>query len=107
MGEQRLHLARSLALLLVVGTATPAVWPQPGAGQGKGKGQHGSAEGKRNSAPRETPGAKREQRETRQMMGVPSGWLERVQEMPPREQERFLSNNERFKSLAPERQAQI
>ncbi len=30
------HLARSLALLLVVGTATPAVWPQPGAGQGKG-----------------------------------------------------------------------
>jgi hypothetical protein len=107
MGDRRLHVARSLALLLVVGAATPAVWPQPGAGQGKGKGQHASAEGKRNPAPRENRGAKREQRETHRMMALPSGWMERVQEMSPPEQERFLSNNERFKSLPPERQAQI
>jgi Protein of unknown function (DUF3106) len=107
MGNRRLHVARSLALLLVVGVATPAVWPQPGAGQAKGKSQHASAEGKRNPAPRENRGAKREQRETHRMMALPSGWMERVQEMSPPEQERFLSNNERFKSLPPERQAQI
>jgi len=33
--------------------------------------------------------------------------MDRVQEMPPEEQERFLNNNERFRSLPPERQAQI
>ncbi|HJY85729.1 MAG TPA: DUF3106 domain-containing protein [Candidatus Acidoferrales bacterium] len=107
MRDRRFHLARSLALLLIVGAATPALWAQRGAGQGKEKGQHRPAQPKRNPAPRETGGAKKEQHERRPAMGLPPGWMERVQEMSPGEQGRFLSNNERFRSLPPERQAQI
>jgi Protein of unknown function (DUF3106) len=38
---------------------------------------------------------------------VPPRWLERLRDMPPAEQERFLQNNMRFQSLPPERQAEI
>jgi len=38
---------------------------------------------------------------------VPPQWIERLQQMPPAEQERFLNNNERFRSLPPERKAEI
>jgi hypothetical protein len=38
---------------------------------------------------------------------LPPQWMERLQQMPPAEQERFLNNNERFRSLPPERKAEI
>ncbi len=38
---------------------------------------------------------------------LPPQWIEQLQEMSPAEQERFLSNNERFRSLPVQRQAQI
>jgi predicted Fe-S protein YdhL (DUF1289 family) len=34
-------------------------------------------------------------------------WVERVQDMPPEEQQKFLANNERFRRLPPARQTQI
>lgn len=43
----------------------------------------------------------------RGVMGLPPKWVERLQDMPPDQQERFMRNNERFNSLPPERQAQI
>jgi hypothetical protein len=43
----------------------------------------------------------------RRMMGLPPKWVERLQDMPPQQQERFMRNNERFNSLPPEQQAQI
>ena len=39
--------------------------------------------------------------------GLPPGWMERLQEMTPAEQEKFLGNNARFRNLPSDRQAQI
>lgn len=38
---------------------------------------------------------------------LPPRWLERLQNMSPEEQQRFLQNNRRFLSLPPEQQAEI
>jgi len=38
---------------------------------------------------------------------VPPQWMERLQKLPPAEQERFMANNERFRNLPPEQKAQI
>lgn len=43
----------------------------------------------------------------RAMEGLPPKWVEKLQDMPPAQQERFLENNQRFRSLPPQRQAQI
>lgn len=43
----------------------------------------------------------------RGMEGLPPKWVEKLQDMPPAEQERFLENNERFRNLPPQRQEQI
>jgi len=43
----------------------------------------------------------------RRMLDLPPRWVERLQEMTPAEQEKFLSNNARFRNLPAERQAQI
>jgi hypothetical protein len=43
----------------------------------------------------------------RGMEGLPPKWLQKLQDMPPADQERFLRNNERFQNLPPQRQAQI
>src|ERR1700680_210734 len=59
-------------------------------------------------APRVQPAPKtRRPPAPRNMLGLPPRWVERLQGMSPAEQERFLSNNARFRSLPPERQAQI
>jgi hypothetical protein len=43
----------------------------------------------------------------RAMEGLPPKWVEKLQDMPPAEQERFLENNQRFRNLPPQRQEQI
>ncbi|HVB87651.1 MAG TPA: DUF3106 domain-containing protein [Candidatus Dormibacteraeota bacterium] len=43
----------------------------------------------------------------RVMEGLPPKWLEKLREMPPAQQQRFLQNNERFRNLPPQRQEQI
>lgn len=43
----------------------------------------------------------------RGMEGLPPRWVEKLQDMPPAEQEKFLQNNERFRNLPPQRQEQI
>ncbi|MGA9884701.1 MAG: DUF3106 domain-containing protein [Candidatus Acidiferrales bacterium] len=43
----------------------------------------------------------------RGMEGLPSKWVEKLQDMPPAQQQRFLRNNERFHNLPPKRQEQI
>jgi uncharacterized protein DUF3106 len=47
-----------------------------------------------------------EQRE-RAAVGLPPKWVENMRDMSPEERERFMQNNERFKSLPPQRQEQI
>ncbi len=65
---------------------------QKGGGQ-KGGGQKG--------------GAQKGQPTVRSMEGLPPKWIEQLRDRSPEEQQRFMENNERFKSLPPERQAQI
>jgi predicted Fe-S protein YdhL (DUF1289 family) len=60
-----------------------------------------------NPQQRPVPLAKRPNPPTRQMLDLPPIWIERLQDMPPAQQERFLANNERFRSLPPQRQDQI
>lgn len=48
-----------------------------------------------------------QQPNARGMMGLPPKSVERLREMSPEEQERFMRNNARFQSLPPERQAQV
>ena len=60
-----------------------------------------------NAQQRPVPLAQRPHPPTRQMLDLPPVWIERLQDMPPAQQERFLANNERFRSLPPQRQDQI
>ena len=60
-----------------------------------------------NAQQRPVPLAQRPNPPTRQMLDLPPVWIERLQDMPPAQQERFLANNERFRSLPPQRQDQI
>ena len=41
------------------------------------------------------------------MAGLPPKFIENLSEMSPEQQERFISNNQRFQNMNPERQAQI
>lgn len=40
-------------------------------------------------------------------MGLPPKWVEKLQKMPPEQQERFMRNNRKFQNLPPWRQEQI
>ena len=39
--------------------------------------------------------------------GMPPQWLDRLHQMSPQDQERFMNNNQRFRNLPPERQTEI
>jgi len=41
------------------------------------------------------------------MLNLPPAWADRLRNMTPEQQDRFLENNKQFQSLPPERQAQI
>ena len=43
----------------------------------------------------------------RRMLDMPPAWAERLQGMTPEQQEKFLNNNARFRTLPPPQQAQI
>jgi Protein of unknown function (DUF3106) len=43
----------------------------------------------------------------RAMEGLPPKWVERLRDMPPEQQQRFMQNNAQFQQLPPERQQQI
>jgi Protein of unknown function (DUF3106) len=43
----------------------------------------------------------------RGMAGLPPKWVERLQDLPPDQQQRFLQNNEQFQHLPAQRQEQI
>ncbi len=43
----------------------------------------------------------------RTMEGLPPKWIERLRDMPPEQQERFMENNQQFQHLPPARQEQI
>jgi Protein of unknown function (DUF3106) len=55
-------------------------------------------------APTQQPAANAERP---QLPNLPPGWIKRLQEMTPAEQQKFLKNNARFRKLPPERRAEI
>ncbi len=81
MRPWRSQLAHALSALLLAGCMAGPAMAQRGLGQ--------------------------EKKQNRGMPGVPPSRMERLREMSPGEQERFLNNNARFQALPPERQAQI
>ncbi len=95
-------------LILVACLASPMT-AQHGHGGGRGQPQpearHAGPKTERREAHSEEE--RKQQREARALMGLPPRWMERLRDMTPEAQERFLANNERFQNLPPERQAQI
>lgn len=51
--------------------------------------------------------AKKPQGNGRGLAGLPPKWVDRLRDMSPEEQERFMRNNQRFQNLPPQRQSQI
>jgi hypothetical protein len=47
------------------------------------------------------------QAQARQMLNLPAPWVQRLQNMTPEQQEKFLTNNARFQNMMPQQQAQI
>jgi predicted Fe-S protein YdhL (DUF1289 family) len=112
MRTRRFQFACALALFGLLGLAAQPGFAQRGVGQGRGKGQRPRAENRTPGGERRGPPPREEtnrnlQRGMRRALDLPPRWMQRLQEMAPGEQERFLNNNERFRSLPPERQAQI
>lgn len=104
----RFQFVRLLALALLAGCVSLPAYAQRGLGQGKNKKQQRREEARENRRAAENQkNAIKENKEERQLMGVPAPWMERLQRMTLVEQERFFNNNERFRNLPPERQAQI
>jgi Protein of unknown function (DUF3106) len=67
-----------------------------------------SAAGNKGFAGRGKEGAAaRGEGDGRGMAGLPPKWVDRLRDMSPEEQERFMRNNQRFQSLPPARQAQV
>jgi hypothetical protein len=107
-----LALAFLMALAAQPVSAQRRRWARPGphppkvvAPKGNGKPtadknkSGGAVNGKTNPA--------KPQGDGRGLAGLPPKWVERLQDMSPQEQERFMSNNARFQGLPPERQQQI
>lgn len=102
----RIQLAAALAALLLAGSLSIPAVGQRGAGQGKARMPPPRGENAYGAPVRSQAEIEQENR-ARVVLGLPPLWMERLREMSPEEQERFLNNNERFQKLPPMRQAQI
>jgi hypothetical protein len=94
--NSRLAKSLLLGLVLLLGASVAPAQGRPG--------QH-------RQPPRDNQANKdrneQQQDEGRNLVGLPPKWVGRLQELSPEEQQKFLKNNQRFKSLPPDRQAQI
>jgi Protein of unknown function (DUF3106) len=91
------------------GTAHPpnAVHP-PAVNPNVAHAQENARENEHSPANPNNPGANAgADREGRGLGGLTPSVKQKLQDMSPQEQDRFLQNNERFKSLPPQRQAQL
>ena len=97
--------------LLILATALPllsGLLARPSAARFAQRGREGP--GGRSSPPPmagQSGPQRNEQSNLRGMAGLPPRWIEKLRELPPDQQERFLRNNERFQNLPPWRQEQI
>jgi len=92
-------------MLLAVGFAAQAVSAQNGERVREWRARQ-QARREAAAAARANGGAKGQPNE-RAMEGLPPKWVDRVRDMPPDQQQRFLENNQAFRNLPPQRQQQI
>ena len=109
------HGSLTLALGLLMGLASQPAWAQ-----WRGRAAFPRFRAVAQRAPNHPPPRMPEAREPnpgaearkgqpnlRGMAGLPPKWVERLRDMPPGEQERFMRNNQQFQNLPPQRQEQI
>jgi hypothetical protein len=94
-----------LCFMLLAG---PAAQPAPAQNGERLRARH---EARRQAAQKQRrengPGKPNGEQRERAAVGLPPKWVENMRDMSPEERERFMQNNERFKSLPPQRQEQI
>lgn len=96
----RAKIALATCLMLLMGLAAQSAHAQNGARL--------RAWQERREARREAnANADKGKPNARAMEGLPSRWGERLRDMSPEEQQRFMENNEQFQHLPPQRQDQI
>jgi hypothetical protein len=116
----RLTFAIAVAMLLAGLAAQPAfssqrrprhlravAWQEGKAKPSATEPRPGSANGDKAFAGRDKDGGAKAQGDGRGMAGLPPKWVDRLRDMSPEEQDRFMRNNQRFQTLPPQRQAQI
>jgi Protein of unknown function (DUF3106) len=104
MTDTRFHLLPRLAnvapmVLLVLGLAAPPAFAQNGQRLRQWRAQR--------QAVKQPAARGNGQPNARAMAGLPPKWIEKLQDMPPDQQQRFLENNQQFQHFSPERQEQI
>jgi hypothetical protein len=100
---QRRFLKRLAVALLAMGLLPPFALAQNASWQARWQATRQA----RGNTVANAGGGTKGQPKVRAMEGLPPVWIQRIREMPPDQQERFLENNAKFRQLPPERQAQI
>ena len=109
------HGSLALTLGLLMGLASQPAWAQQWRGRPAFTRFRAVSQRAPNHPPPRMPerepnpgvGARKGQPNLRGIAGLPPKWVERLQDMPPEEQERFMRNNQQFQDLPPQRQEQI
>jgi uncharacterized protein DUF3106 len=116
MRAGKFQFAAGLGSLLLAGLLAQPAFAEGGFGTGRGRRPNPGAQRPAQNKPVERKNlnpnveanpSNQRQPNARGMMGLPPKWVDRLREMSPEEQERFMHNNARFQSLPPERQAQV
>ncbi|HEV2386175.1 MAG TPA: DUF3106 domain-containing protein [Candidatus Acidoferrales bacterium] len=92
---------RWLILALAAAIASPLGWASPA--PARQRGQHPREQALRPGRP---PGGQPPAMRPNNR-ALPPKWMQRLQQMPPDQQERFLVNNRRFQALPPDQQALV
>ena len=85
----------------------PNAGGRPGARPGAAPSQNGVHPPANANNPGANAGGAATDRQGRSLSGLSPGVRQNLRDMSPQEQDRFMQNNERFKSLPPQQQAQV
>ncbi len=115
MRSGKFQFAAWLSSLLLAGLLAQPALAQRGPGKGRGRRANPGAQKpveKKDQPLAENPNGEANPSDLRQtnargMMSLPPKWVDRLREMSPEEQERFMHNNAHFQGLPPDRQAQV
>ena len=101
------HFLKFAAFAVLLGLAAQAVSAQDGERLREWRARQQARRAAAAEARANGGGAAKGQPNERAMEGLPPKWVDRVRDMPPEQQQRFLENNQAFRNLPPQRQQQI